>query len=88
MYMCVLDTDLNRMPDFVEDHVTVFTSTDLQSFRYKNKHIGTLGKYSYRNIIKTQNRTSMCRFMNVLNFLEYKRLSIVLGKSGKKKISS
>lgn len=69
---------------FCEGPCNHLTSTDLQSYKYKNKHIGTLGKYSYINIIKTQNRTSMCRFMKVLNVQEYKRLSIVQGKGGKK----
>lgn len=70
------------MLNFVRDHVT--TGTDFQSYRSKNKHIRILGKYSYINIIKTQNRTSMYRFMKVLNFLEYKRLSIVCEKGGKR----
>lgn len=81
---CLLDTDLNLHAGFCEIPCNHFTGTDLQSYTYKNKHVRTPGKYSYINIIKTQNRTSMCRFIKVLNFLEYKRLSIVQGKGGKK----
>lgn len=65
---CLLDTDLNLHAGFCEGPCNHFTGTVLQSYKYKNKHIGNLGKYSYINIIKTQNRTSMCRFIKVLNF--------------------
>lgn len=80
-----LNTELNLHAGFCERPCKHLTGTDLQSYKSKNKHVGILGKYSYINIIKTQNRTSMCHFMKVLNFVEYKRLSIERGKGGKKR---
>lgn len=61
---CSVNTESSA--GFCEKPCNLFIGTELQSYMYKNKHIRTLGKYSPINIIKTQNRTYMCRLLKCL----------------------